>query len=389
MSRGPQAVFIFGTRPELIKLAPVWRALKEMGGSCEAICTHQHVELLRPVVCGWPAAQDMLSSSLVLPSADVFKGADRLGGCLGWYIQELCANDPRFLIERARRVVVQGDTISTLGGALAAKFQGAEVVHVEAGLRTFNDLDPWPEEMNRKMVDSVSDLLFCPTASSYRNAQVIGGGKEISWSGNTVIDAVQEAVSSSSMKKRSIKNLPKKFILWAMHRRGESAFRWMKLCVKTYRAMKTTKSYNEIDHIFLFHPNDFFYSAFQAEGIDPADLKRDSLKVMGELSESYQGFIGLLKKSSVVVTDSGGLVEECVTLRVPCIVARDVTERHEAISSGLALMADDTPEALALVIYDSVQNSSKWPWDKVMNPFSGLGGVSRPSSIIAQRLLRQ
>jgi len=235
-------------------------------------------------------------------------------------------------------VYVHGDTTTTMAASIAAFYSGAKVCHVEAGLRTFNKLSPFPEEINRSLTGRIADFHFSPTTTSKQNLLNENiSEKNILVTGNTVIDALQfsaEKVNSLDFKDDEIENLKsilnssKKLILVTGHRRENHGQGFINICA----ALKQIATEN-----------------LNTQIIYPVHLNPNVQKPVYELLESienihlisplsYPAFVWLMEKSYLIITDSGGVQEEAPSLGKPVLVMRDTTERPEAVDAGTVLL---------------------------------------------------
>jgi UDP-N-acetylglucosamine 2-epimerase (non-hydrolysing) len=325
-----KVLFVFGTRPEAIKLAPVVRELVARPYfECKICVTGQHREMLaqvRELFDLWPD----WNLELMRPDQDLayITGAALSGVC------EILAGF------RPDRVIVQGDTTTTFAGALAAFYHRIPVAHVEAGLRTENIYSPWPEEVNRRLVTHIADLHFAPTARARDNLLREGVGRDrILVTGNTGIDAllwVSALVDDRpELRSRFDAVLPARFagkrlILMTVHRR-ESFDGGLE---RISRAMARIARRSDVAIVFPAHRNPNVRRA-----IEPLHGHENILLVE---PVDYPELVFFLKRCHFVVTDSGGIQEEAPSFGKPVLVTRDTTERPEAMELGLArLVATD------------------------------------------------
>jgi UDP-N-acetylglucosamine 2-epimerase (non-hydrolysing) len=318
-------LFVFGTRPDAIKLAPVVRELSARANfHCKVCVTGQHRELLAQVLDLFGLLPDW-NLEIMRPNQDLayLTGAALTGvsGILASY--------------RPHRVIVQGDTTTTFAGALAAFYHRIPVAHVEAGLRTNNVYSPWPEEVNRRLVSQVADLHFAPTARARDNLMLEGiDGARILVTGNTGIDALLWVSAMlderSELRARAEKILDgrfaehKRLILMTGHRRESFDGGLARIC----HAMARIARRNDVGIVFPVHPNPNVRRATEP-------LRRRTNVLLVEPVD-YLELVFLLKRCYFVVTDSGGIQEEAPSFGKPVLVTRDVTERPEAIEHGLA-----------------------------------------------------
>lgn len=311
---------VFGTRPEAIKMAPVVLELTK------------YPDLIQPIVAVTAQHREMLDQVLHLfdikPDYDLDIMAQ--GQTLFDITCKAMQGLNRVLSESKPDIVlVHGDTTTTFAGALAAFYHQTEIGHVEAGLRTHNKYSPYPEEMNRKLTGSLTDMHFAPTATASNNLRQENIKEEaIFVTGNTVIDALLATVnekfefSNEVLRKIDYKN--RKVVLVTTHRR-ENLGEPMR---HVYQALRDlVNEFEDIEIVFPVHKNPKVREVVESELgglarvnlIDPLD---------------YEPFANLLARSYLVLTDSGGIQEEAPALGKPVLVLRDTTERPEAIDAG-------------------------------------------------------
>ena len=318
-------LFVFGTRPEAIKLAPVVRELSARPNfHCKLCVTGQHRELLVQVLDLFGLRPDW-NLKIMRPDQDLpYLTGAALSGVAG----VLASWQPD-------RVIVQGDTTTTFAGALAAFYQRIPVAHVEAGLRTDNIYAPWPEEVNRRLVGQVADLHFAPTARARDNLlrEGIDPGR-IFVTGNTGIDALLWASAlldgRTELRARVEKILDGRFadgkrvILMTGHRRESFDGGLARIC----GAMARIALRKDVAIVFPVHPNPNVQRA-----TEPLH-RHDNILLIDPVD--YPELVFLLKRCHFVVTDSGGIQEEAPSFGKPVLVTRDTTERPEAMELGLA-----------------------------------------------------
>jgi len=318
-------LFVFGTRPEAIKLAPVVRELSARPNfHCRLCVTGQHRELLAQVLDLFGLRPDW-NLEIMRPDQDL---AYLTGAALSGVAGVLASWRPD-------RVIVQGDTTTTFAGALAAFYQRIPVAHVEAGLRTDNVYAPWPEEVNRRLVGQVADLHFAPTARARDNLlrEGIDPGR-IFVTGNTGIDALLWVSAlldgRTELRARVEKILDGRFaegkrvILMTGHRRESFDGGLARIC----GAMARIALRKDVAIVFPVHPNPNVQRA-----TEPLH-RHDNILLIDPVD--YPELVFLLKRCHFVVTDSGGIQEEAPSFGKPVLVTRDTTERPEAMELGLA-----------------------------------------------------
>jgi len=324
-AKGP-IVVIAGTRPEAIKMVPVYLAFKQAGYPVFLCATMQHDQLL----------YDVFNLFGITPDIDL--GVMRINQDL-FYITQSLLQKSKELYQRINPslVLVQGDTTSTMACALAAFYMRIPVGHIEAGLRTYDIFAPFPEETNRRIVSTVSSLHFTPTDQA--TAHLIAEGidpKNIYCTGNTVVDALRitkDAISkgemhiSDAIKRQVAQCKQAKVILFTMHRRESFNGALVQVLQTLVVFLK------EHPHLYCFypyHPNPHVIQALQQVGLTqlPNCFLSEPLV--------YQDLVYLLDRVDLVVTDSGGIQEEAVSLGKQVLVLREKSERQEGIACGLA-----------------------------------------------------
>lgn len=324
-----KVALIFGTRPEAIKMAPVYHELKNNDIDVKAIVTGQHKEMLYQVL-------DLFG---VVPDYDleIMKQGQGLAELTSRLIAKL---DPIVKEENFDYILVQGDTTSGMTGALVGFYNQISVGHIEAGLRTGNIYSPFPEEANRKLIGNMADIHFAATDVNKENLLKENfPEKNIMITGNTVIDALywvkNNKVSDLEKIKEKYNLTDKKYIMITMHRREN----WGTPMKNTLKAVKKYLLENKDYHlVFPMHLNPVVREVIY-EGLQDVENKTliDPLE--------YLEFIALMDGSHYIMTDSGGVQEEAPSLGKPTLVLRDTTERPEAVEAGTAkLIGTDTEE---------------------------------------------
>jgi UDP-N-acetylglucosamine 2-epimerase (non-hydrolysing) len=319
-------VTVLGTRPEVIKLAPV---VKELARRPETesvlVCTGQHREMV----------DQMLALFDLVPDVDlgVMRPDQRLSDLTAELVRGL---GDRFAHLRPDWVVVQGDTSTTLCGALAAFYEGVPIAHVEAGLRSGDNRAPFPEEANRRLVTRLADLHLCPTPRSVANLHAESVPEEqVVVTGNTVIDALLWAVDRARALSPLVPRTRQRRILLTLHRRESHGDAMRRVC----DAVRAVALRGDTEIVFPVHRSPPVREVVLAElhGVDGVHLC-DPL--------DYLSLVHVLDSCDLVLTDSGGLQEEAPTLGKPVLVLRDTTERAEAVDAGVARLVGTTPAAV-------------------------------------------
>lgn len=314
---------VFGTRPEAIKMAPVVKALQHANGIDAKVCvTAQHRQMLDQVLSLFQITPDF--------DLDLMKP--------GQSLTELTSNvlfgmREVFSVFRPDLVLVHGDTTTTLAASIAAYYEQIGVGHVEAGLRTGNIYSPWPEEVNRRVTSTFARVHFAPTSKAEENLLREGvQGSSIYVTGNTVIDALKQVenrlVSDIEMGERlasqfSFLDNSKKLILVTGHRRENFGGGFENICV----AIKELANRSDVQIVYPVHLN--------------PNVQAPVTRILGGVPnifliepQEYLPFIYLMKRSHIILTDSGGIQEEAPSLQKPVLVLRNTTERPEALDAG-------------------------------------------------------
>jgi len=310
---------IFGTRPEAIKMAPVIKALGKQSGQIENIVcvTAQHRQMLDQV----------LSLFDIVPGYDLnlMRPDQTLAQITATSLTEL---DRVISQEKPDWVLTQGDTTTAMIGTLAAFYHRVRIGHVEAGLRTWDKFQPFPEEVNRKIADAVCDLHFAPTQMSRENLlRESVRDASIIVTGNTVIDALLEvAAKDFDWQASELAAIPrdKRIILVTAHRRENFGQPFRQIC----QALKEIATrFADVHLVYPVHLNPNVQQVVHDEllGVENITL----LKPL-----DYLPLVQLMKASHLVLTDSGGLQEEAPGLGKPVLVLREVTERPEGVAAG-------------------------------------------------------
>jgi len=322
-----QVLFILGTRPEVIKLAPVIQTFYRSGLINVKLCvTSQHQELLRDALSYFNLNPDF-NLNIMTPNQSLSLLSSKLILSLSEILPTLNPN----------LVVVQGDTTSAFIGALSAYYHHIPIAHIEAGLRSFNPYSPFPEEMNRIMISSLAHYHFTPTIQAKKNLENQGIKKNVWVSGNTGIDSlisVQKDLDKNPDLYHhffSCYNLKTRIVLITAHRRENFGSNFIQLC---QAINKLCSLFPDISFVFPRHPNPYIQ-----EQSDKHLLKKSNLILMPPLSYPY--FIMLMKKSELILSDSGGIQEEAPVLGKPILITRDTTERNEGISDNAKLIGTD------------------------------------------------
>ncbi|QNN48080.1 UDP-N-acetylglucosamine 2-epimerase (non-hydrolyzing) [Thermomonas brevis] len=346
-----RALFVFGTRPEAIKLAPLYLALAEDPRFEARLCvTGQHREMLDQVLALFGMIPDYDLSVMRDGQGLMELGSSILAGMEG--VIRDCEPDV---------LLVHGDTTTTLLGALAGYYARIPIAHVEAGLRSGDPYSPWPEEGNRRAVGSLAKFHFAPTPGARDNLLREGiGGSDVFVTGNTVIDALLEVRSRIASNVEIQRNLDARFaflsgyeklVLVTGHRRENFGPGFEGICRGIARI---AAEFPRVGVVYPVHLNPSVRKPVMS-----TLAGKSNIHLIEPLD--YAAFVRLMDKCALVLTDSGGIQEEAPSLGKPVLVMRDTTERPEALQAGTAkLVGTDEQriaEAVGLLLTDEKEFS--------------------------------
>jgi UDP-N-acetylglucosamine 2-epimerase len=367
----PRILTVCGTRPEAIKLAPVVHAALANGAIEHHLCvTAQHRQMLDQVlwVFGLTPQSDL---DIMKPGQSLDSVAASVLGGVG---QVMDAWKPDW-------VIVQGDTTTAFGSALAGYHRQVKVAHVEAGLRTGNLYSPWPEEGNRRLIGQITTLHFPPTESAANNLRREGfADSRIEVTGNTVIDALQWVASKvdddeSLAKRFDFLDPSRRLVLVTGHRRENFDGGLDRVC----RALAEIAKRDDVEILYPVHLNPIVQATAQA-------VLAASPNVHLIAPQDYLPFVYLMRRAALIVTDSGGIQEEAPGLGKPVLVTRDTTERPEAIEAGTAKLIGTSSEALISEVNLLLDDAAAYAkMAQAKNPF----GDGKAAGRIIDRLLKE
>lgn len=377
-------MLVFGTRPEAIKMAPLVKELQRHPNEFEtSVCvTGQHREMLDQVINIFDIVPDY-DLNIMQQGQDLYDITSRV----------LLGMRDIFKQHRPDIVLVHGDTTTSTATALAAFYQQIPVGHVEAGLRTHNIYSPWPEEMNRQITGRIATYNFSPTPLSKSNLEREQAHGNIYVTGNTVIDALHMVVErlhkDSALREEQesillqagydIKRLAegRRLVLITGHRRenfGEG-FIHMVTAIKDL-----TQAYPDVDFVYPMHLNPNVRKPIH-------EVFGENLQNLGNMffiePLQYLEFVYLMEKSTIVLTDSGGIQEEAPGLGKPVLVMRDTTERPEALESGTVHLVGTDHDLIikeVSTLLDDTQAYEKM--SKAVNPYGDGKACSRIARIL-------
>lgn len=372
-----------GTRAEIIKMAPVYYALNELGANPVVWHIGQHEDL------AWPFYDFFrITPELHLP---LNRKKATLGHLSALILEKL---DNVLKASDVACMVVQGDTSSALIAALSAFYYKIPVAHVEAGLRTFREYEPFPEEKNRELISRLAHWHFAPTEQARKNLEAEGiVANAVHVVGNTIVDATQWGMKHLEVNAQPftrLKNFPvqeylencqsNRLIIVTAHRRES----WDKGIEEIAASMKATiEKYDDVFIVWPVHPNPVIKTAIlkQIDSMNEQDKKR----ILLTAPLDYPVMLRLLGDAWLIMTDSGGIQEEAITLGVPVLVLRNTTERPEVISAGGGLLAGVGKKKILQCL--EKLNNNKDDYDAMTsceNPF----GDGQASTHIAEILVK-
>ena len=369
----PKVMTVFGTRPEIIKLAPVIAALEAHPGRLKVVnvASAQHKDLLYPFAERFGARLDYDLKAMRPGQTPAQLAARALAG-----LSDILAD------EKPDVVLVQGDTTTALAGALAAFYAGVPVGHVEAGLRSGAALNPFPEEMNRRLISQMTTYHFAATNDNRDALRAEGvDAKSIYVTGNPVVDALHSMINSLQpsplVEQILAETAGLRRVVLTTHRR-ESFGPVMSDNLAALRCF--IDRHPDTALIFPVHPNPSVTAA--ADEMLNGHPRIHLLDPLG-----YEDFLALLAASWLIVSDSGGVQEEAPSLGKPLLVLRANTERPEAIKAGVAKLVGGNPKRLLELLNEAAQPDS-WAENlaQVENPFGRGDAGTRIANIVAQEL---
>ena len=366
-----RVLFIFGTRPEAIKLCPVIRHMRESSMPIETkVCvTAQHRDMLDQVLRCFDVHPDY-DLNLMTPGQTLAQTTSRV----------LAALDPILVTGKFDGAIVQGDTTTTMAGAMAAFYRRVPVAHVEAGLRTGDLAQPFPEEMNRRVTAQLAALHFAPTASARRNLLAEGTPDDhIFVTGNTGIDAVLYIAAALGQGRLPSRDWPwldrgRKLIVVTAHRRESFGEGMGRIC----DALAGLASREDAQIVYPVHRN--------PNVLDVVTQKlagRPNIVLLKPLD--YTGFVDLMRRAYLLITDSGGIQEEAPSLGKPVLVLRDCTERPEAVEAGTVKLVGTDPQKIVFEAARLLDDEAEYQrMSRIHNPYGDGHASERIAAVIAQ-----
>ncbi len=365
-------ICLVGTRPEAIKMAPVVKQLARYPEKFDTtlVSTGQHRELLDQALAAFDLRADI---DLRLMQANQTL-ADFAARALAAVSEVLRVISPS-------AILVHGDTTTTLMSSLAAFYQRIPVFHVEAGLRTFDAHNPFPEEINREIVGVLAEMHFVPTESARQNLLRTGiRARDVLITGNTIVDALQSMNEDSPFDDESLNSLvskPGRLMLVTAHRRENQGQPLREVC----RAIRELASHGDrLRVLVLVHPNPDVQAAMEQElsGIECVHLLPPA---------SYGDMLRLMRRAFVILSDSGGIQEEAPSLNTPLLILREVTERPEVVEVGAARLVGTSAARIIREVTRLMRDPVEYArMERAPNPFGDGHAARRIVRALAHRL---
>tara|TARA_B100000886_G_scaffold254170_1_gene179781 strand:- start:3371 stop:4495 length:1125 start_codon:yes stop_codon:yes gene_type:complete len=344
--------FVMGTRPEIIKLAPLITLFKKNKLLIvRVVLTGQHLEMAEDILNLFEIKEDL--------NLKIMKSKQSLTYITSAVINGLKEEFMEFCPEL---VFIQGDTSTAFAAALAAFLDKIPIAHIEAGLRTLDLMNPFPEEANRRLISQISSLHFAPTKKAFLNLKKFGIKENCFITGNTVIDSIKLIQSRNYTKSQIFSNKFKenKLILVTIHRREN----WGQRLDSILDALSLiVKRHKNITLLLPMHKNQILRSKIEKKlGNNPQILLTEPLL--------YSEFIEVLTSCYFILTDSGGIQEEAPSLGKPVLILRESTERKEAIDCGAAILVNNDRVKILEVVNKLLNDSQYYKSMQVeKNPF--------------------
>jgi UDP-N-acetylglucosamine 2-epimerase (non-hydrolysing) len=335
-----EIVCVVGARPNFMKIAPIMAAFAKHKIEAKLVHTGQHYD---------PAMSDSFFDQLGIPRPDVNLEV----GSASHAVQTaeiMRAFEPVLDAETPKAILVVGDVNSTIACALVAAKKGVKVIHVEAGLRSYDR--GMPEEVNRVLTDQISDLLFTTERAAQANLEREGiAAERVQFAGNVMIDTLRAHLARAVPASQTLADIPARgYAVVTLHRPSNVDHE------ATFRALLETlnKVAEKLDVVFPIHPR----TKATAERFGMGDLlMRPGMRLLPP--QGYLEMLGLTRDATVVLTDSGGLQEETTALGVPCITLRENTERPITIAEGTNTLTGPNPEKILQCLADILENGGK------------------------------
>lgn len=364
-----KALVVFGTRPEAIKMAPVVKALEQANNDFELITcvTAQHRDMLDQMLAIFDIKPDidldLMEPNQSLPSLTA-RAVLRLSEVIGKIKPDV--------------TLAQGDTTTAMVAGLASFYEKIPVAHVEAGLRTDNRYDPFPEEINRRLLSSLSAFHFAPTQTSVDALLKENIDKEdIFLTGNTVIDALLMIAARVKKLKIDLKLKKSRYILVTAHRRENFGQPIKDICAALKQIVQKNQ---DVEIVYPVHPNPNI-----SVPVKKALSGVNGVHLISPLE--YEDFVFMMKNAYLLLTDSGGVQEEAPSLGKPVLVLRKTTERPEAVQAGVAQLVGTNSESVVPAVENLLSNQADYQkMAQAANPFGDGQAATRIVKILKEKL---
>jgi UDP-N-acetylglucosamine 2-epimerase (non-hydrolysing) len=354
---------VFGTRPEVIKLAPVIRALERRGLDVILCASGQHREMLDQMLTVFSLRPDF-NLNIMQANQSSLDVAGRIFEALGRVLEST----------RPDWLVVQGDTTTVFAAAWTGFHWRVPIAHVEAGLRTRNKFQPFPEEMNRRLTSVVADIHFAPTPLAERNlrAECVDPDR-IFMTGNPVVDAVEEILRKPVDWSHSrLGKIQGRVVVVTAHRRESFGTPLEEICGAIVDLLR---GHPDLTAVLPVHPN--------------PSVQKTVTRLLGQVPRmilteplAYPAFVHLMQRSELILSDSGGVQEEAPSVGTPVLILREVTERPEAVESGWAQLVGSSRRKIVETASAWLAQDKKRQLSRCPNPF----GDGRSGERIAELL---
>jgi UDP-N-acetylglucosamine 2-epimerase (non-hydrolysing) len=367
-----RVMLVMGTRPETIKMAPVYHALMRHGRLEVCVCsTGQHRDMLDQMMEFFeiPIHHEL---NIMTPGQDLFDITSNVLLGMKAVLRDIHPD----------MVLIQGDTTTVMATAMAAFYLTIPVGHVEAGLRTGDLANPFPEEMNRCVADTLSALHFAPTARAREALRQSGIGEDsILVTGNTVVDALQYALrklEDAPFEALDLQRMPRKLLL-TTHRRESFGVPIR----RTFEALRgLVHKYPDLHAIYPAHPNPHVQ-----EAVEECLAGLERVHVLPP--QPYPEFVKLMRECDIILTDSGGVQEEAPSLAKPVLVLRDTTERLEGIDGGTARLVGTAPARIEAEVARLLEDPAAYDaMARAANPYGDGAAGERIAAALHEYLSR-
>jgi UDP-N-acetylglucosamine 2-epimerase (non-hydrolysing) len=363
---------ILGTRPEVIKMAPVIREVKRQHERFEhsLVTTAQHKEMLYQILKDFELTPDT-DFGLMQQNQTLAAFASR----------SLAALSDLLSVQKPHVILVQGDTTTVMTAALAAFYQGVKVGHVEAGLRSFDRYNPFPEEINRRIAGCLADMHFAPTEGARTNLLKEGvPPQQVFVTGNTIVDALQSMTLGKDFDDENLRRLNvdnRRIVLVTAHRRENHGQPLRSIC----QALKSLVTrFADVEIVYPVHLNPSVSTVVQEElgGIERIHMVAPT---------SYKDLLRLMNLAYLILTDSGGIQEEAPSFHKPVLILREVTERPEVVEANAGRLVGTDANRILQAAEHLLNDATEYArMSSAENPFGDGHAAERIVAILSEQL---